>query len=265
MLRTALLSTFLTGCFWTTTKSEGQAMRKDINSLNDKVATKEKTLDDQINQLQKVLDDATKVLKRNSADLGADVDGLRNDLRTVSGDVAKATTVVNDLKVSVDAHKKATDAKLADLDARLAQLESGKPSATATAEDLWRLGTQAFEAGRYNDAIDIYKRLTQTYPTHEKADDALYFRGQCYIKLKDWEKAIGVFQSLLDKYPDGSLTDDGLYFAAIAAQQLKQCGEARTYLNLVKTKFPKSNVSKESADLDAELKRDAKNKAKCAS
>jgi TolA-binding protein len=264
-LAALLLATAASGCFWTTTKSEGAAMRKDIKSLTERVSTKEKALDDQIAQLQKVLDDATKVLKRNSADLGADVDALRGDIRAASGLVQTVKNQIDELRAQNDTSKKALEAKLDALDQRIAQIESGKPSASASADDLWRLGTTAFEAGRYNDAIEIYKRLTQTYPTHDKADDAVYFRGQCYVKLKDWEKAIGVFQALLDKYPDGSLTDDGLYFAAVAAQNLKQCSEARTYLNLVRTKFPKSNVLKEVNDLDAALKKVAKDKTKCAS
>ncbi|MBX3154553.1 MAG: tetratricopeptide repeat protein [Deltaproteobacteria bacterium] len=264
-LAAMLLATTASGCFWATTKSEGESMRKDIKSLDDRVATKEKTLDEQIAQLQKVLDDATKVLKRNSADLGADVDALRNDVRAAVGSAQQVKTTLEELRAANDAAKKANDVRLDAIEQRLAQLESGKPAAGASADDLWRLGTTAFEAGRYNDAIEIYKRLTQTFPTHDKADDAVYFRGQSYVKLKDWEKAIGVFQTLLDKYPEGSLTDDGLYFAALAAQNLKQCSEARTYLNLIRTKYPKSNVLKEANDLDAALKKEAKNKAKCAS
>ena len=85
------------------------------------------------------------------------------------------------------------------------------------------------------------------------------------ILLKDWEKAIGAYQSLADKYPDSSLADDGLYFAALAAQSLKNCTEARAYLGLIKQKYPKSNVLKQSSDLDATIKKDAKNKAKCTS
>jgi tetratricopeptide (TPR) repeat protein len=162
----------LGGCFWATTKSEGQALRKDVTSLETRIGTKEQALDDQINQLKKVLDDATKLLKRNSADLGLEVEQLR-------------------------------------------------------------------------------------------ADDALYFRGQAYTNLKDWEKAIGIYQQLLDKYPDGSFTDDGLYFAALAAQQLKQCTESRTYLGIIKSKYPKSNVAKQASELDAAIKKDLKSKSKC--
>ena len=255
----------LAGCFWTTTKSEGDAMRKDITTLQGQMSSKQQELDSEIAQLKTVLDDATKVLKRNSADLGADVDGLRNDIRTANGLVTAVNNSVNEMKTAFDKYKKDNDARLDGLEQRVAQIESGKPSANSGPDDLWKLGAQAFEAARYNDALDIFKRLAVGFPTHSRADDALYFRGQAYTNLKDWDNAIAAYQQLVQKYPDSDLADDGMYFAALAAQNLKNCTEARTYLGIVKTKYPKSNVAKQAADLDAQIKKDAKNKAKCTS
>ena len=264
-MKTAFLALFATGCFWVTTKSEGEGLRKDVNSLNDRISTKERALDDQVKQLQTVIDEATKVLKRNNADIGADVEQLRADVRTANGLVTAINQGINDLKTGFDKYKKDNDARMDSLDARVGQMESGKPSANSSAPDLFRLGSAAYDAGRFNDAIDIFKRLVQTYPTDPKADDAQYFKGQSYGKLLDWEHAIGAYQTLVEKYPDSELADDGLYFAALAAQQMKNCTEARTYLGLVKTKYPKSNVLSLSATLDVQIKKDLKNKSKCSS
>jgi len=255
----------LGGCFWATTKSEGEALRKDVTSLQSRIDSKEKALDDQIGQLQKVIDDATKVLKRNNADIGADVDGLRSDIRTANGLVTAVNNSVNELKTAFDKYRKENDAHLDALEQRVAQIESGKPSANSSPDDLWKLGSQAFEAGRYNDALEIFKRLVQTFPTHARAADAQYFRGQCYTNMKDYDHAIGAYQQVVEKFPDSALADDALYFAAVAANELKNCTEARTYLGLIKTKYPKSNVLKQSDDLDKQIKKDLKNKAKCTS
>jgi TolA-binding protein len=254
-----------TGCLWTTTKSEGNAMRRDITALQGRIDSKEKELDTQINQLKSVLEEATKVLKRNSADLGADVDTLRTDLRQANGLVTVVNNSVNEIKIAFDKYRKDHEARIDGLEQRLAQIESGKPSANSGPDDLWKLGAQAFEAARYNDALDIYKRLVVGFPTHSRADDAQYFRGQAYTNLKDWDNAIAAYQQLVQKYPDSDLADDGMYFAALAAQSLKNCTEARTYLGIIASKYPKSNVLKQSKDLDAQVKKDAKNKAKCTS
>jgi TolA-binding protein len=255
----------LAGCFWSTTKSEGQAMRKDIDTLQGRLDTKEQSLEAKIKELQAVLDEATKVLKRNSADLGADVDTLRSDIRQANGLVTAINNNINELKVAFDKYRRENDARLDGLEQRLAQVESGKASANTGPDDLWKLGTQAFDAARYNDAIEIYKRLVQGYPTHAKADDAQYFRGQAHTNMKEWDKAIGAYQQLVEKYGDSDLADDGMYFGALAAQQLKNCTEARTYLGILKTRYPKSNVIKQANDLDAQLKKDSKVKTKCTS
>lgn len=255
------LSLSLSGCFWVTTKSEGQTLRKDVNSINERLSSKEKALDDQVAQLQKVLDDSSKLLKRNSADLGAEVDKMTNDMRTLNGLVVALNNTINELKAELAKQAARGDA----LEQRVGQLESGKPSANSSADDLWKLGATAFEAARYNEAIDIFKRLVATFPTHDRADDAQYFRGQSYTNLKDWDKAIGAYQQLVEKYPDSDLADDGLYFAALAAQQLKNCTEARTYLGLITSKYPRSNVLKQAKSLDAQVKKDLRNKSKCSS
>jgi TolA-binding protein len=261
MTKLLLVLTLSSGCFWATTKSEGEVLRKDVKSINERLSAKEQALDGQIKQLQQILEDSSKLLKRNSADLGADVDKLSNDIRVANGLVTAVNNSINEVKAELARQSAKVDA----LEQRLVQLESGKPSANSGPDDLWKLGSTAFEAARYNEAVDIFKRLVASFPTHDRADDAQYFRGQSYTNLKDWDKAIASYQVLADKYADSSLADDGLYFAALAAQQLKNCTEARAYLGLIKQKYPKSNVIKQSTDLDAAIKKDAKNKAKCTS
>lgn len=261
MKKLILLATLLSGCFWATTKSEGEAMRKDIKNIDERLAAKEQDLSGKIGELQKTLDDAAKLLKRNSADLGADVDQLRQDVRTANGLVTAVNQQVNELKMSMATQQQRIDA----LEQRLAQLESGKPSANSSPDDLWRLGSTAFEAARYNEAIDIFKRLVASYPTHARAADAQYFRGQSHSNLKEWDKAIAAYQVVADKYSDSQLADDALYFAAVAAHNLKNCTEGRAYLGLIKQKYAKSNTAKAAADLDATIRKEAKNKSKCSS
>src|SRR3954471_4003394 len=137
MTKLALIAVFASGCFWVTTKSEGETLRKDVNSLDVRLGTKEKNLDEQIKELQKVLDESSKLLKRNSADLGADVDQLRADVRTANGLVTAVNNNINELKTAMAK----SDARIDALEGRLAQLESGKPSANSSPDDLWKLGS----------------------------------------------------------------------------------------------------------------------------
>jgi hypothetical protein len=118
-----ILAVNLTGCFWVTTKSEGETLRHDVDSLNTRISSKEKALDDQVKQLQQVIDEATKVLKRNNADIGADVDQLRTDVRTANGLATSINNSMNELKTTFDKYQKDNDTRLDGLEARIGQPE----------------------------------------------------------------------------------------------------------------------------------------------
>jgi tol-pal system protein YbgF len=151
----------------------------------------------------------------------------------------------------------------------LAQLEGGRPgggvAGNASPDDLWNAGKSAFEAGKYADAREAFKKLALGFPTHAKADDAQYFRGESFFADKDWDSAIREYQKVFDKYADSDLADDALFRAGEAAEKLKNCTEGRAYFGLIKTKYPKSSLAKKAADKDKALKAAAKDKKKCSS
>jgi TolA-binding protein len=259
--RWILLAVGMTSCLGTTSRHDGQQLRRDIAMLQARLETKETQLASEIAQLQKVFDDATRLLTRNGADLGAAVAELRVAIRETSASVTAVNTAVTEVDRGIAAIRVRVDA----VESRIAQLESGRPSARSSPDELWRLGSQAFEVRRFKEAISIFERLAEAYPTHVRADDALYFRGQGLGQLEAWSRAIAAYQKLLEKHPDSDLADDGLYFSAIAAKALKNCTEARTYLAILRSRYRKTNVAAAAAKLDAQLKRDARKKLACAS
>jgi tol-pal system protein YbgF len=261
-LAAVLCASLAPGCFWATTKSEGKALRKDVDSLDARVAKKEGDLDGKVEQLKAVLDEATKLLKRNSAGLGADVQAMQDEQRVLRGLVTAAKTYADEIKSAVDSH---TD-RLTLLEQRIAALE-GKAATPppASADELWNQGRTAFEAGRHEEAREVFQRLAVQFPQHERADDAQYFRGESHYGQKDYEAAIREYQKVFDKYADSALADDALFRAGEAAQLLKNCTEARAYFGLLRQKYPKSTLVKKAGDKDKDIKADAKNKAKCAS
>src|SRR5687768_13484005 len=74
------------GCFWVTTKAEGKSMRRKIDQVDEQVMKQEQSLP----KLQQVLDEATKLLARNSADIGNQVASIDNDMKTLNGLVQEA-------------------------------------------------------------------------------------------------------------------------------------------------------------------------------
>ncbi len=249
----------LPGCFWTTTKSEGKAMRSDIDKLSARVDSKESELQSKIAELQTALDEAAKLLKRNSADLGADVAAMRDELRAATG-----------LAASTVADNTAVREALAKVEARLVVLETkiGTPTAPAiTADSLWNDGKVAFEATRYEDARTAFAKLLTSFPASERADDAQYFRGEAYYKEAKYEDAIRDYQKVPDKFPSSALADDAIFRSAEAATALKNCTEARAYYGALKQRYGTSSLIKKADENDKVLAtaQSKKDKTKCTS
>lgn len=250
-----------TGCFWITSKSEGDELRRKVGGMQVRLDTKEQKLAAQIAELQRVFNDASQLLTRNSKDLGTAIAQLRSEIRGTAETAAVVKSSVTELELGMRAMRTRIDR----IEVRIAQAESGKPTGRSSPDELWALASQAFEVKRYKEAISLFERLAETFPTHVRADDAMYFRAQAFGHLAEWNRAIAAYQRLRTLYPDSALADDGLYFAALAAKELKNCAEARTYLAIVRTKFPRTNVSQAAQKLDAQIRKDAKKKAVCAS
>lgn len=56
--------------------------------------------------------------------------------------------------------------------------------------------------GDYNRAKAEWLKMVDNYPTHELAPHALYHTGECYEKLKQWDKAKAVYKRLVEEYPE---------------------------------------------------------------
>lgn len=259
------------GCFWVTTKREGEKLRADVTSIDARLAKREDDLEGKIQQLERVLAEATEVLRRNSADLGADVEELATELRRVEGIVAEAARQAEEvraeaqaMKAAIEKERTALDQRFVALEERLAAIEA-KAAQPQSADDLYTQGKAAFDGGDSARAQTLFQQLVTRFPGHERADDAQHHRGEAYYREKDYASAIREFQKVFDKYPTSTLADDALFRAGEAAQALLRCSEARAYFGLLRQKYPESSLVKKSKDKDAELKRDLKNTKKCLS
>ncbi|HWN71077.1 MAG TPA: tetratricopeptide repeat protein [Haliangium sp.] len=267
----ALLAASTSGCFWVTTKREGEMLRADVKAIDERLAKREDDLEGKIQQLERVLAEATEVLRRNSADLGADVQELEQEIRKVQGLVSEAAGHADDVRAEVKALKDSHDKERAALEQRFTALEDRLAALEAqaaqpqTPEAMFTAAKAAYDGGDYAKAESLFRQLVTRYPGHDHADDSQYHRGEAYFRQKDYSAAIRELQKVYDKYPTSPLADDALFRAGEAAQALLRCTEARAYFGLIRQKYADSPLAKKSKDKDAEIKKDLKNSKKCAS
>ena len=104
LIKTAFASLLCTGCFWFTTKSEGEGLRKDVTTLQSKIDTKEKDLSTDIAKLQETLTSADHLMKTNSANIGADVGSLKDDMRNVRGLITASKQYADEIAEKVSSY-----------------------------------------------------------------------------------------------------------------------------------------------------------------
>jgi SMC interacting uncharacterized protein involved in chromosome segregation len=97
------LAFFTSSCFWVTTKEEGHALRRDVQHLSDRIDQIESELEGEqanlkemiararadMEKLDETLTRATRVLARNSADFGAEMESLKDKMREIEGSLAE--------------------------------------------------------------------------------------------------------------------------------------------------------------------------------
>ena len=82
-------------------------------------------------------------------------------------------------------------------------------------------GRQAFDREDWTDAIADLKAYVEQYPGTENTDDALYYLGQSYYKIKDYVLAAAQFDRLTRDFPTSPFHPDALF-------QLARCDDLQS-------------------------------------
>jgi outer membrane protein assembly factor BamD (BamD/ComL family) len=62
--------------------------------------------------------------------------------------------------------------------------------------------------GIYDSAVIYYNILLEKYYDTPPAETAMYWKGICLIKLKEYEEALTNFTAFVEKYPKSKFTKD---------------------------------------------------------
>lgn len=260
------LATSLAGCM---TTSEGNKLRAEIVDLKSRMDKRESDTAAQVTKLNEAIDNATKLLGQGSANLGARVDGLESKMSELTGTLAEAKHLAEELKKSFDDYRSAQGARIAELEARVDKVAAGPPKPAGPPEDKAALFEEAYKkllASDHAGARQYFQLYVQKFPDDERADNAQFWVAETYFSQRDFGRAIGEYQKVLDKYGKGDVVDDAYFKLGMSAAEMKWCTDAAAYLRdgLIK-KFPKSPLVPDAKAKLKELEKNAKNKKLCTS
>lgn len=195
------------------------------------------------------------------AQLSADVDALRQEVRDLQGELELARKEAADALVEVERTRTAiASGEGASNPSESAGGPEGAGEETETAAaPATDSGSADQEIVRYQDALDAWRaddypacieRFTgflQAWPNSGYADDAAYWLADCTYKQPDYRRAVVRFNAVVSVYPNSPKAPDALYRQGESLLKLgpKFHDAARTVFKKVRKDYPDSERASE--------------------
>ncbi len=113
---------------------------------------------------------------------------------------------------------------------------------------------RAYSNRRLEAALSGFAEFLKSEPNHAFADDAVYWRGECYLAQGKFLHAIGEFERLVRRYPNSEKVSSGLYRIGFAYDKLRDFSKAYEYYFEVVEKYPGTDAARRAGSRVAEIK-----------
>lgn len=252
------VATPLSGCL---TTSAGEEIRTTARAQEERIASLEagsvqnrEELDAKVRELEDVIERATQVVTRNSADAGAQVEAMKEQLARLEG-------VVEEMRHKLDAFTAEQAQYKADLEGRLATgaVKPGvKPvidpaSIPPDADGHYKAGQAAYQANEHEKARALFREFLVRYPSDAKAGNAQYWIGASYLQENKPAAALGELRKVISDHAKSTAVNVALFGMADAFFRLKACPDAANAADaLIKRKPDKAlmdRIKKLAADI----------------
>jgi tol-pal system protein YbgF len=97
---------------------------------------------------------------------------------------------------------------------------------------------------QYDKALDAFAAFLVRWPDHPNADNAMYWRGECYFARGEFARAAEEFEGTIARFPLGNKVPDALLKLGICQQKLGNPTKAKTYFDRLLRDFPRSEAAR---------------------
>ena len=112
-------------------------------------------------------------------------------------------------------------------------------------------------AKRFDRALDALAAFLVKWPDHPYANNAMYWRGECYFARGDYSKAAEQFEGVLRRFPAGSKAPDSLLKLGMSQQKLGNTAGAKECFDRLAQQYPDSEAARRIPALPNERTRGA--------
>ncbi len=251
-----LVSVLGAGCW--TSSSEGEALRKDVDTLKLVLSEKTAKAEKDRQKLQKIMEQATSLLTRNNADVGAQVERLQAMVNKFSGGVEERENRLKKFEQKFADFQAKVDVKLEGL--------AGKSKSAPVPEspdELFQLGSQKLQAGQQKEARRLLRHFISRYSTDKRAGKAQLMLGDSYYSQQKFASAIVEYRKILEQPKKSASTPDALAKVGMAFYQLKYCAEARDFFSQLIKKYKRHSQAARARKVLKLIKKYKRNRSVC--
>lgn len=233
-------------------RTQGQAREQRLEHLEAREKEGREALDAKIAKLEEVLDQATKLLKRNSADVGAQVEAMQQQLSKAEGQIAELAHKLDVMNHEMASYRAEMDQKLGSLLTSKGKLDPSQVPADKDAH--FQAAYAAYSAGEHEKARALFREYVTRYPQDEKAGDAQYWVGASYVQQNKPASALGEYRRVIADYSKSKAFNVALFGMADAFYRLHACTDAKSAAEALLKRKPSKKLGDRTRDLLKRIK-----------
>ena len=206
-------------------------MQTDIAANQKRLDSLEEDLEVKRRELEEALAEASRVLRRNSADQGLQIEQIQQRLAAMEGEIAEyrhesSGMTKEQAERSLELQQRLSEvARAAGMDVPLDSSEIPKNQ-----KSHWEALTKSYRINKHSYTRGLARAYLERYPKDEHADNAQYMIGSSYLKQGQAAAALGEFQKVLSTYRRGDALDETLFDMSQAFLEVRSCNDAGTAL-----------------------------------
>jgi len=117
---------------------------------------------------------------------------------------------------------------------------SGSDQAARAYEDALEL----VKDKKYDEALEALAGYLVRYPGEANADNAMYWRGECYYAKGNYVRAAEQFEGVLTRFPNGNKAPDALLKLGLSQRAMGERDKAKETFDRLRKSFPSSDLLK---------------------
>jgi tol-pal system protein YbgF len=126
-------------------------------------------------------------------------------------------------------------------------IRSGAPAPSALSPEALHAYDSALalvNAHQYDQALDAFAAFLVRWPDHPNADNAMYWRGECYFARGDYRRAAEQFEGVVARFPAGAKAPDALLKLGMSQQRLGDATKAKDSFDRLTQLYPQSDAAR---------------------